>query len=102
MVRSRRTSRAALALLTTTAIAFPALARAQNAPEETIDENVIVVTAQRREERLQDVPISINALGEAKPLHRLRESDDKSTRYGERARKDDTFRNGVENPKARA
>jgi outer membrane receptor protein involved in Fe transport len=66
MSRSSHKSRVALTLLTTTAIAFPALAWAQDTPEEAVDDNVIVVTAQRREERLQDVPISINALGEAK------------------------------------
>ena len=63
---SSRKSRAALLLLATTAITFPALAQAQDAPEGATDDNVIVVTAQRREERLQDVPISISALGAAK------------------------------------
>lgn len=63
---SSRKSRVALLLLATTAISFPALAQAQDTPEEAVDDNVIVVTAQRREERLQDVPISISALGEAK------------------------------------
>jgi len=66
MICSSRKSRAALLLLATTAITFPALAQAQDTPEGTTDDNVIVVTAQRREERLQDVPISISALGEAK------------------------------------
>ncbi|HEX8058640.1 MAG TPA: TonB-dependent receptor, partial [Novosphingobium sp.] len=63
---SSRTSRAALFLLASTAITFPALAQAQGTPEGATDDNVIVVTAQRREERLQDVPISISALGAAK------------------------------------
>jgi len=53
------------ALLATTAIAFPAWAQ-ESAQGAGADSDVIVVTAQRREERLQDVPISINALGQAK------------------------------------
>lgn len=53
------------ALLGTTALVLPAAAQAQEAPAD--DEQGfadIVVTAQRREERLQDVPISIKALGQ--------------------------------------
>jgi iron complex outermembrane recepter protein len=54
------------ALFTTTALgATPALAQ-DAAPEEAASSDEIVVTAQRREERLQDVPISITALGSAK------------------------------------
>src|SRR5687768_11397423 len=46
-------------------------ATAEVAEDEGVDETEIVVTAQRREERLQDVPISITAItGEE-----LRESD---------------------------
>jgi iron complex outermembrane receptor protein len=49
------------AWLTTAAVAFaaPALAQAQPAPAP-LAEDEIIVTAQKREERLQDVPISIN------------------------------------------
>ena len=53
------------ALLATTAIAFPAWAQ-ESAQGSGADSDVIVVTAQRREDLLQDVPISINALGQAK------------------------------------
>jgi outer membrane receptor protein involved in Fe transport len=53
------------ALLATTALAFPAYAQ-EAAPPLSADGDVIVVTAQRREERLQDVPISIAALGQQK------------------------------------
>ncbi|KTE37608.1 MULTISPECIES: TonB-dependent receptor [unclassified Sphingopyxis] len=44
--------------------ATPALA--QDAPADTGDDDEIVVTAQKREENLQDVPISIQALGTRK------------------------------------
>jgi iron complex outermembrane recepter protein len=49
-------------LMTSTAFAAPAMA--QQAAEE--DSNVIVVTAQKREQNLQDVPIAINAIGNEK------------------------------------
>ena len=52
---------ALVVLLTSTAFAAPAMA--QQAAEE--DSNVIVVTAQKREQNLQDVPIAINAIGNA-------------------------------------
>ncbi|MBC2662065.1 TonB-dependent receptor [Novosphingobium flavum] len=58
------------ALLATTAL-VPAVALAQTAPQQATeaeldDANVIVVTAQKRSENLQNVPISIQALGTAK------------------------------------
>jgi iron complex outermembrane recepter protein len=54
-------------LLASTAIALPSAAFAQDAPaDEDSADPEIVVTAQRREERLRDVPISITALGSAK------------------------------------
>ena len=53
---------ALVVLLTSTAFAAPAMA--QQAAEE--DSNVIVVTAQKREQNLQDVPIAINAIGNEK------------------------------------
>ena len=49
-------------LLTSTAFAVPAMA--QEAADA--DSNVIVVTAQKREQNLQDVPIAINAIGNEK------------------------------------
>ena len=60
------TRRAAFAaLLTSTAmIATPAFA--QTAEEDSVDATEIVVTAQKRSESLQKVPISIQAIGTAK------------------------------------
>jgi len=62
-----------LGLLATTALAYPAFAQdaqpadpAQTpsaAQESDTDANEIVVTAQKREENLQDVPVSIQAIG---------------------------------------
>ncbi|MEO0032053.1 MAG: hypothetical protein RIS94_1811 [Pseudomonadota bacterium] len=55
-----------LAFLATSALAAPA-AMAQAAPQAPAeDSNVIIVTAQKRSENLQNVPISIQALGTAK------------------------------------
>ena len=51
-------------LLTSTAFAAPAMA--QQAADADADSNVIVVTAQKREQNLQDVPIAINAIGNEK------------------------------------
>jgi outer membrane receptor protein involved in Fe transport len=48
-----------LAGVCASAIAFPAFAQDTSAPAE--DENVIIVTAQRSNERLQDVPIAVSA-----------------------------------------
>ena len=61
--------RAVSMLLATTMLAAPQAAFAQEAPQAAKEETTggdIVVTANRREENLQDVPISIIALGEAK------------------------------------
>jgi iron complex outermembrane recepter protein len=59
----RRTAFATL-LATTAIAAAPALA--QEAPAEEAVENEIIVTAQKRSESLQNVPISIQALGTQK------------------------------------
>lgn len=59
----RRTVGLSLALLTSTALTMPAFAQSAG-NQSTGDE--IVVTAQKRSENLQDVPISIAALGAAK------------------------------------
>jgi len=51
-------------LLTSTALGIAAPAMAQNAAED--DSDVIVVTAQKREQNLQDVPVAITAIGSEK------------------------------------
>ncbi len=57
-------TRGALALLlSSTAIALPTLAQAQEAAQDGLDE--ILVTAERREQSLQDVPISATVLSGA-------------------------------------
>lgn len=57
--------RRSFVLLASTAAVLPSAAFAQDTADDgNVDE--IVVTAQRREERLRDVPISITALGEGK------------------------------------
>ena len=66
---SKTLSRRAIpVLLATTMLAAPQAVLAQETPQVAAEEtgNDIVVTANRREENLQDVPISIIALGEAK------------------------------------
>ncbi|MDF8332411.1 TonB-dependent receptor [Novosphingobium sp. HBC54] len=61
-----------LAFLATTALAAPSVALAQEAPQDAAqaapaeDPNVIIVTAQKRSENLQNVPISIQAFGTQK------------------------------------
>lgn len=69
MFKAIRRAPLACALLSTTAIVMPLAAHAQSdgapAAEETSGGDIIV-TAQRRSESLQKVPLSINVLGEAK------------------------------------
>lgn len=64
MKKSHSMRRHAGLLLVSTAMVCPATAYAQDtSADEAVDESEIIVTAQRREERLRDVPISITALG---------------------------------------
>ncbi|WP_343518294.1 TonB-dependent receptor [Sphingomonas sp.] len=61
---ARRRSLRGSATIAIAALALPAVAAAQEATEaDARDPNEIVVTAQKREERLQDVPISISIVG---------------------------------------
>ena len=59
------TGRATIAVLLTTTALISAPAMAQDAPDEA-DPTEIVVTAQKRSESLQNVPISIQAIGTQK------------------------------------
>jgi outer membrane receptor protein involved in Fe transport len=59
-------SRTSSLLLTTTMLCASGAAMAQNAPADEYSGNEIIVTAQKREQNLQDVPISIQALGESR------------------------------------
>ena len=64
----RKINTAALLTVSALAIAFSQPALAQDAPADTgrdeAEEAVIVVTARRREESLQDVPVAVTALNE--------------------------------------
>ena len=54
------------ALLASTMLtAVAAQAQAQTAPQGAVALDEVVVTAQKRSENLQDVPVSIQALGQA-------------------------------------
>ena len=70
---TRRTAFAAL-FATTALTATPVLAQQAAADDANTDSTEIVVTAQKRSESLQKVPISIQALGTAK-LDQLNISD---------------------------
>jgi outer membrane receptor protein involved in Fe transport len=63
VLRRTRCRNLAIALLVTSSLAAPAFA--QDKPGDD-DDNVIIVTSQKREQNLQDVPQSITALGTAK------------------------------------
>jgi outer membrane receptor protein involved in Fe transport len=62
-----------LALLGSTMLTTAPL-YAQDAPADESDEDIIIVTAQKREQSLQDVPISIQALGASRLENALRRS----------------------------
>lgn len=63
MTKTGHMFRAALAISTAMgALAFPLAAHAQTAEETVRDTDEIVVTAQKREQNLQDVPISISVV----------------------------------------
>lgn len=63
---NRRMQIARLLMLAGTAISMPVMAQEAQSEAESSDPNVIIVTAQKRSENLQNVPISIQALGTQK------------------------------------
>lgn len=63
---NRRTQFTRLLMLAGAAISFPAVAQEAQTDAAESDPNVIIVTAQKRSENLQNVPISIQALGTQK------------------------------------
>jgi outer membrane receptor protein involved in Fe transport len=65
--RSTIARRLALPLLTSSSLlaVIPAAAQENTAPAAARADNVIIVTAQKREQDLQDVPLAITAIGEA-------------------------------------
>lgn len=66
MVKSDISQKAFIALLATSGIALVSPAYAQGAADEEQGLSEIVVTAQKREQNLQDVPIAISAIGAEK------------------------------------
>lgn len=63
---NRRTQLAKVLMLAGAALTFPAMAQEAQTDAAESDPNVIIVTAQKRSENLQNVPISIQALGTQK------------------------------------
>ncbi len=63
---NRRTQLAKVLMLAGAAVSFPAMAQEAQTDAAESDPNVIIVTAQKRSENLQNVPISIQALGTQK------------------------------------
>jgi iron complex outermembrane recepter protein len=64
-------------LLASTILLSPAVAFAQAAPESATDDGEIIVTAQKRNESIQKVPISLQALGtETLAQHQVTSLDD--------------------------
>ncbi|MEY4269880.1 MAG: Pesticin receptor precursor, partial [Pseudomonadota bacterium] len=62
---SRRTARFLTTSVALAAMMAPLAVQAQEAEEESVGDDVIVVTAQKREQNLQDVPIAITAFNAA-------------------------------------
>ncbi|WP_255418769.1 TonB-dependent receptor [Novosphingobium sp. THN1] len=63
---NRRTQLAKVLMLAGATLSFPAMAQEAQTDAAESDPNVIIVTAQKRSENLQNVPISIQALGTQK------------------------------------
>lgn len=63
---NRRTQLAKVLMLAGATLTFPAMAQEAQTDAAESDPNVIIVTAQKRSENLQNVPISIQALGTQK------------------------------------
>ena len=63
---NRRTQLAKVLMLAGAAVSFPAMSQEAQPDAAESDPNVIIVTAQKRSENLQNVPISIQALGTQK------------------------------------
>jgi outer membrane receptor protein involved in Fe transport len=66
-IKAQTSARSAIALLlASSALALAMPAMAQDAEEEAADDGGIIVTAQKREQNLQDVPVAITAIGTEK------------------------------------
>ncbi len=63
MTAPNRIARAALLGATALAFGLSVPAFAQDGAEETVDSNEIIVTAQKREENLQDIPLAVSVIG---------------------------------------
>ncbi|MEQ1539126.1 MAG: TonB-dependent receptor [Sphingorhabdus sp.] len=63
MTAPTRFTRAALFGATALALGFSVPSFAQDAAEEEVDTNEIIVTAQKREENLQDIPLAVSVVG---------------------------------------
>ena len=63
MKASIRFARAALYGATALALGLSVPAFAQESADEEIDNNAIIVTAQKREENLQDIPLAVSVIG---------------------------------------
>ncbi len=63
MTAPTRFTRAALFGATALALGLSVPAIAQDAADETADTNEIIVTAQKREENLQDIPLAVSVIG---------------------------------------